>query len=102
MSTCEKSVFPLANPQPANPYDGPPVEEAAQPSGEKTALPWEEETMQAESHLRDADDELPSPTPSDDNISEYRLRLHDVETQSTGSQHRIKPQIVAEKVEVEI
>ena len=50
----------------------------------------------------DDEDDLPSPTPSDENMEEYRLRLHDVETQSTGSQHRIKPQIVAEKVEVDI
>lgn len=73
---------------------------AAQPSGEKSRPPWEEEAMQLEEE--EDDDDLPSPTPSDDNISEYRLRLHKVETQSTGSQHGIKPQIVAERVEVEV
>lgn len=74
---------------------------AAQPSGEKSRPPWEEEAMQANLDDED-DDDLPSPTPSDDDISEYRLRLHKVETQSTGSQHGIKPQIVAERVEVEV
>ena len=62
---------------------------------------WEKDTEQAALQPDDEDD-LPSPTPSDENMEEYRLRLHDVETQSTGSQHRIKPQIVAEKVEVDI
>ena len=80
-----------------------PIEMDAQTSGEKTVPPWEEDTRQhADTFLQNDDeeeDELPSPTPSDDNISEYRLRLHDVETQSTGSQHHVKPQIVAERVE---
>ena len=68
-------------------------------------LQLERDTVQAESILRpdnEDDDDLPSPTPSDKNMEEYHLGLHDVETQSTGSQHRIKPQIVAEKVKVEI
>ena len=60
--------------------------------------------MRSEDYLQgdEDDEELRSPTPSDEDMEEYRLRLHDVETQSTGSQHRIKPRIVAEKVEVDI
>ena len=63
----------------------------------------EKEILRSEDNLRDDDDDdLPSPTPSDEEMDEYRLRMADVETQSTGSQHRIKPRIVAEKVEVDI
>ena len=64
---------------------------------EKTVLRSEDYFQEDE----DDEDELPSPTPSDEDMEEYRLRLHDVETQSTGSQHRIKPRIVAEKVETD-
>ena len=62
----------------------------------------EKEMLQSEHLMRDEeedDDELPSPTPSNEDMEEYRLRLHAVES---GSQRRVKSQIVAEKVEVEI
>lgn len=79
----------VAAPQPRQ-EPPPPVEE------------MEKEILQSEDNLHDEDDDLPSPTPSDEEMDEYRLRMADVETQSTGSQHRIKPRIVAEKVEVDI
>ena len=62
----------------------------------------EKEMLQSEHLMWDEeedDDELPSPTPSNEDMEEYRLRLHAVES---GSQRRVKSQIVAEKVEVEI
>ena len=62
----------------------------------------EKELIHSEEDFQDEDDQLPSPTPSDEDMDEYRLRMRDVETQSTGSQHRIKPRIVAEKVEIDI
>ena len=56
--------------------------------------------MRSEDFFHEDDEDEPcSPTPSDEDMEEYRLRLHDVET---GSQRRIKPRIVAEKVEVDI
>ena len=91
------SFLSAANPDPTGTAEVPPA-----PKPEKTMPQWEKDTVHAALQPDDDEDSLPSPTPSDENMEEYRLRLHDVETQSTGSQHRIKPQIVAEKVEVDI
>lgn len=69
---------------------------------EKDIHQWEQDqpTQQVDTIFQDGpdeDDDLPSPAPSSP-MSEYRLRLHDVETQSIGSQSRVKARIVAEKV----
>ena len=74
-----------------------PREEPPPPAVEQ----MEKELIGSEEILEE-EEELSSPTPSDEDMDEYRLRMRDVETQSTGSQHRIKPQIVAEKVEDDI
>ena len=74
---------------------------APQPRRNPPAEEMEKEVLQAESYLHsdEDDDDLPSPTPSNEDMDEYRLRLHAVES---GSQRRVKSQIVAEKVEIEI
>lgn len=87
---------------PASNTEGTPMVAAPQPKQKPPVQEMEKEVLQAESYLHsdeEDDDELPSPTPSNEDMDEYRLRLHAVES---GSQRRVKSQIVAEKVEIEI
>ena len=62
---------------------------------------WQRENLYgAERNLQnDGDNNEPSSPVESETISEYALRLHDVETQSVSSSHQVKSRIVAERVE---
>ena len=95
-------MFISAANTPKNGTDVPPNSMELGNGAEKDIYQWEQDqpAQQVDSIFQDGPDEeddLPSPAPSSP-MSEYRLRLHDVETQSIGSQSRVKARIVAEKV----
>ena len=75
-----------------------PTEMSSQNGRDQLSSSWQRETLQgAETNFQN--DVEPSSPVESETISEYALRLHDVETQSVSSSHQVKSRIVAERVE---